>query len=117
MKNNINQNKNLHPYYITGFSDGESCFGVKIFKSTFKIGWQVQAFFEIYLHKKDLPLLIKSFFGVGSITINEKRGSAGYVVVSLAELTNIIIPYFVTNENPLLPSLKNVPILNYSKWL
>jgi hypothetical protein len=61
----------------------------------------VQAFFGIDLHKKDLPLLVKlrSDFGAGSIAINEKRDSASYVVISLVDLTKVIIPHF--NENPL----------------
>ena len=76
-----NLSVNLNPWYITGFSDGESNFTVRIFKSnTVKVGWAVQPVFQIGLHKKDLDLLkkIKAFFDVGEIYHKEK--SCNYVV-------------------------------------
>ena len=47
-----------NPWYLTGFSDGESNFTVRIVPSnTTNIGWSVQPVFQIGLHKKDLSLL------------------------------------------------------------
>jgi len=44
-----------HPWFITGFSDAESCFSINIRKNKeFKSGWRVEAHFYIGLHKKDL---------------------------------------------------------------
>ena len=60
----------LHPWFITGFADGEGCFTLSLVRNKkLKIGWGVKAVFSIGLHQKDLALLeqIKSFFGVGSI--------------------------------------------------
>jgi len=59
-----NQTHNLaneiNPVFLTGFSDAESNFTVRIIKcSTVKIGWTVQLCFQIGLHKKDKDLLKK----------------------------------------------------------
>jgi hypothetical protein len=65
----INMNS-LHPNFITGFSDAESCFYIQFIKdNTYKTGYQIQASFIIGLNKKDIALLkrIQCFFGTGKI--------------------------------------------------
>jgi len=62
---NNNNNNNLNPYFVSGFSDAESCFHVSIVeKAELKVGKSVRVFFQISLHKKDKALLdqIKQFF-------------------------------------------------------
>lgn len=50
----------LHPWFITGFADGDGCFFVSIQKnSILKTGWLVRAAFQIALHSKDRALLEK----------------------------------------------------------
>jgi hypothetical protein len=67
----------LHPYFATGFVDGEVCFVFKIIKrSKMNTGYEIQLCFEITNHSKDLSLLenIKSYFGgIGSITKEGKN--------------------------------------------
>jgi hypothetical protein len=67
----------LTPWFITGFSDGESSFTVLICKKqNTPTGWVVQPSFEVGLHHRDLNLIkeIKKFFlNIGSITINKKK--------------------------------------------
>jgi hypothetical protein len=85
----------LHPYHVTGFSDGESCFIISILKSGTKTGFAVSAGFQISLHQKDRTLLemIKAYFnGVGSIT-NHGKDSIKYRVTSLKDLM-VIIDHF-----------------------
>lgn len=56
---------NLDPWFITGFSDGEATFTFNIIKSlSSPVGYKLQLFYLITLHKKDLPLLalIKKYF-------------------------------------------------------
>jgi hypothetical protein len=92
--NLCNLSDNLNPWFVTGFSDGESNFTVRITKSnSVKIGWTVQPVFQIGLHKKDLSLLkkIKAFWGVGEIYFKEE--SCNYMVQSLKDL-NVIINHF-----------------------
>ena len=60
----------LHPYFVTGFSDGESYFSIGINRSTkMYTGWIVNLQFGISLHKKDRHIeLIQIFFGgVGTV--------------------------------------------------
>ena len=86
---------NLIPYWVTGFSDAESCFGFRVRKNPkLKAGWEVIPYFFINLHIKDLSVLseIKDFFGVGNISSNKE--SALYQVNSLKDLVNVIIPHF-----------------------
>lgn len=65
-----NRSKNIHPYFISGFIDGEGCFTVSIIKRPErKLGWQVIITFQIGLSPKDKDLLnqIQGYFGVGKI--------------------------------------------------
>jgi hypothetical protein len=86
----------LHPWFITGFTDGEGSFFISITKNNnLKLGWRVQTGFAIELHEKDMVLLekIKAFFnGVRDISI-PREGIVRYRVRSLKEL-QIIINHF-----------------------
>jgi hypothetical protein len=91
----------LNPYLISGFLDAESTLAVKFYKR--KSGsYRVQPIFVIQLHKRDILLLeqIQSFFGVGTIIIQNTRDIAVFSVSSLKDLTNVIIPHLV--QYPLL---------------
>jgi hypothetical protein len=82
----------LHPYFVTGFSDAESCFSLRIMQnSKVKVGWRVLCSFEIHLHKKDLSILqkIQSFLGLGNISL-KANGSCSYSVGSITDLVVII---------------------------
>ena len=92
-----NTNSKLNPWTVTGFSDGESSFMVRVRKnSKYKTGWLVAAIFSIVAHKKDLLLLeaIKEFFGgLGSI---KKNGNStfSYRIESSEQIIKIILPFF-----------------------
>jgi len=93
----------LNPNWVTGLVDAEGCFYVRLTKSkNHKIGWWIQACFQLGFHVKDKDLLlqIKSFFDeIGSIyTINNK--TVLYQVRNLNAITNVIIPHF--NKYPLI---------------
>lgn len=87
----------IDPYFITGFSDAESCFYVGVEKTTkTKVGWRIKCSFEIHLGAppaKDLVILekIQTFFGLGSIT--NSKGSCKYSVQSVKDLS-VIIDHF-----------------------
>lgn len=85
----------LHPLYVTGFSDGEACFHLAIGKNTkYKIGYYVNPGFSIALHKKDEELLrkIQSFFG-GIGVLKVKKDIVQFRVFSIKDL-DIIIKHF-----------------------
>lgn len=87
----------LNPYWVTGFCDGESCFSLRVAKkSTSKSGWGVTPEFRINLHIRDTLILRKlhGFFGIGTVYEWENRNTVTYVVQSLRDITNVIIPHF-----------------------
>lgn len=87
----------LNPYWVTGFTDAEGTFIISVIKSNNRaLGWRVTPIFSINLHGRDLYLLlrIKSFFGVGNITINKTSGHANFSVKSVTDIYSVIIPHF-----------------------
>jgi len=65
----------LNPWFITGFTDAEGCFTIKIQRNEeLKTKWRVRPVFSITLHIKDLLLLeaIKNTLGVGNISKSNK---------------------------------------------
>lgn len=88
----------LNPWFITGFSDGESSFMIRLRKSSSaSTGWNIQAAFQINLHQRDILLLesIRSYWGgVGNIR-KISPGMVGFVVTSLKDL-KVIIEHFDT---------------------
>jgi len=87
----------LHPYFITGFADGESCFFIGVSKDSKNYtGYRVKAHFQIGLHEKDRALLeeIQNYFdGVGSIYKQSNRDVVIYSVSSITDL-EVIITHF-----------------------
>lgn len=89
-----NHNSVMHPWFITGFTDGEGCFWIDVYKdNTYKTGWRVKLFFQINLHRKDQALLeqIPKLFYLGNI-YNSPTASR-YYVSSVKDL-EIIIKHF-----------------------
>ena len=87
----------LNPWFITGFVDGEGSFTISILRvKDHKLGWRVNATFQMCLHKKDIALLeqMKSYFGVGSI---HKHGpqSVQFRVFSVKDL-EVFLKHFDT---------------------
>lgn len=93
---NLYQPLNLHPYFVTGFSDGEASFIIRIRKNLeSKAGWRVELKFQIGLHNKDLVLLKKiqeSLSGAGSIK-KQNADITQFIIQSITEL-EIVINHF-----------------------
>jgi len=93
--------------WIVGFTDGEGCFSVSIFRNTtMKFGWQIFPEFVITQGIKSLPALksFQSFFGCGKIFVNKRYDNHHeylyrYCVRSVIELQSNIVPFF--KEHPL----------------
>jgi len=92
-------NHNLENFYVSGFCDADSSFTVSVLKkSNMKIGWTVLARLIITLHKKDVGLLyqIQSCLGnVGTITVRNNSDVVDFVVASVGDLVNKVIPFFL----------------------
>lgn len=88
--------------WIVGFTDGEGCFSVSIFRNkTASIGWQVFPEFVITQGEKSLPALEKyqAYFDCGNIFVNKRYDNHNehlhrYCVRSRNDLTEKIIPFF-----------------------
>ena len=95
-----NLDEKIDPYWFAGFSSGEACFYVKIFKSNTKIGKAVLLTFQLTQHLRDEPLIrrLADYLGCGRISNN--RESIYLDVTKFSDLTGKVLPL-----------LKNHPIL------
>lgn len=106
---------NLHPWYVTGLSDAESSFIIKIsIDKRSKTGWRIDPVFEIGLNEKDGALLekIQQYFGVGKIRENKVNNAKILAVQSVKDLYNVIIPHF---EKHLLITKKQADFLLFKQ--
>ncbi len=91
--------------WVIGFTDGEGCFSISIFKNhTTKNGWQIFPEFVITQGEKSLSSLqlIQKFFGCGRIFINHrydnhKENLYRFCVRDLKDLREKIVPFFESN--------------------
>ncbi len=92
---NLNTNLNkLNPWFITGFADAESSFGIFILpRSDSTTKWRVKAVFAIGLNKKDINILrnIQYTLGVGKLYFSGMK--VYYRVESFSEL-QVIVDHF-----------------------
>ena len=99
----ISSNK-LHPYFVTGLTDGEGCFTAKLITNkNRKWGYQIQLYFIFHMAERDLNLLndIKHFFGVGYVRQSKQNQSIYFEVTALDHL-QVIIDHFL--KYPLITS-------------
>lgn len=86
----------LNPWAVTGITDAEGSFIVKLSKTNTSIGFRVQLDFSIGFHIKDIALLkeIRAHFGnVGTVRLM-KDNFAFYSVRSLTDIVHHILPHF-----------------------
>ena len=101
-----NQQERLENSWVVGFTDGEGCFSISVFKnSTSTLGWQVFPEFAITQGAKSLNTLerIQRFFDCGRVFVNRRHDNHRehlyrYCVRSISDLQNVIIPFFVENQ-------------------
>ena len=103
----INSNNRLSPFWVTGFSDGESSFSLKVGKDDNRINKiKISPSFSIEVNARDITVLkmIQEFFNVGHITtrVRNGRSMAAYSVQSIKDICQVIIPHF--NQYPLITS-------------
>ena len=102
---NMTRNQQERPRieeWIVGFTDGEGCFSVSIFRNkTTKHGWQVFPEFVVAQSEKSLEALhiYEKYFQCGKIYINKRYDNHNeylyrYCVRSIKDLDERIIPFF-----------------------
>jgi hypothetical protein len=90
--NNTKTSQLLNPWFITGFTNGEGCFGLYIYRNAaLKIGWYTFLDFKITLHVKDRNILeqFKKYFGVGVISKHGKN-LCNYSIKSIKDIQMVI---------------------------
>ena len=85
-------------YYLAGFADGESSFNVSIKKHpSMKYGWVVDPVFQVYQHKKNLPMLelFRRVLNCGYIKPKSPKSNVYvYIVSERKTLAEKVIPFF-----------------------
>ena len=87
----------LDPNWLSGFSEGEGCFYISVYKSSkSKVGLAVQLVFKITQHSRDIQLLrtIEKFFGCGRVE-KRKKEACDFTVNSLKAFELKIVPFFM----------------------
>lgn len=99
----------MHPWFVTGFSDGEATFTISIAKDNRERKtrrrldqnkdreiFSVHPSFAISLNIKDETLVnsLQSHFGVGRIKRDPSHNAIVFYVNSVEELSTVIIPFF-----------------------
>ena len=96
------QQERLNPDWLVGFTDGEGCFSISIFKNkTLKSGYQVFPEFVLTQSAKSLETLekVQEFFGCGKIYENKRYDNHReslyrYCVRNKTDLIKKICPFF-----------------------
>jgi hypothetical protein len=84
--------ENLQPYFITGFTDAEGCFYIRISQNNnYSTGWVVELSYKLGLDQKDRALLelIIPYLGVGKIR-SQGNGIINLQVSSIKGLAAIM---------------------------
>lgn len=92
-----NNNVILNPNFVTGLTDAEGCFTVRVWKDKIiKHKRSVQLKFRIMMLENEIELLsmIKSFFNCGSISYY-KDGTILFIVQDISSIRNQIKPHFL----------------------
>ena len=108
-----NQQERLNPYWLVGFTDGEGCFSISIFRNkTLRSGFQIFPEFVLTQGARGLDALekVQKFFGCGKIYENKRYDNHReslyrYCVRNKNDLITIICPFF--NKYQLLTAKKN----------
>ncbi len=89
--------KRLHPYYVTGLTEGEGSFYVGILpRKLGNVDFEVRPSFSLTQHKRNRSVLfkLKEYFGCGSIRFSKKDQTYKFEVRSLNDLKEKILPHF-----------------------
>jgi LAGLIDADG endonuclease len=91
--------------YISGYIDGEGCFTVSISpRPTLLAGWEVRPSLSVSQNgdRAEVLLLIRQYFGCGSIRPDRSDRTVKWETRSLAPIRTAVIPHF--RRYPLLSS-------------
>jgi len=88
----------LNPFWVTGFSDGDSSFIIK-FQKRSNLTWQIKPVFQIGLHLKDKDIIynLQYFFNdTGIVSFDEKNQKVYLTINKIQDLNSVVIPHFLS---------------------
>lgn len=85
-----------NPNWLAGFTTGEGCFFIDIYKSKTKLGEAVKLTFQITQHNRDEQLMKSfiGFFGCGRVATRSNVMTVDFIVTKFGDLTDKVIPFF-----------------------
>jgi len=86
----------LHPWYVTGITDGEGSFGVGVISGS-RFGKDIKFQYKVTQKAYSAGILydLQAFFGCGSVSIdNREDNTLKYQVQSHVDLLTKVFPYF-----------------------
>lgn len=88
--------ENLNPYWLAGFTTGEGCFFVSVFKSLPMRGESTKLIFQITQHCRDEKLMksLVSYLGCGRYVPRNNKDFGEFIVTKFEDVTEKIIPFF-----------------------
>ena len=100
----------LDPNWVAGFTSGEGCFLINIYKATTNTGEAVKLVFQLVQHYRDEQLM-KSFIIYFNCVNTYRVGNIiNYKVTTLCDITQNIIPFF--KKHP----IKGVKSQDFADW-
>lgn len=84
------------PFWIAGFTAGEGCFSINIYKSKTKTGLAVNLVFKITQNIRDEQLMrsLINYFDCGNCRIRLNKNVLDFEVIKFSNITEKIIPFF-----------------------
>jgi len=92
----VTDQKIKNPQWVAGFTTGEGCFFISIYKSKTNVGFGVTLRFKLCQHTRD-NLLMKSlveYLGCGHFSIKSTQNVCDFIVSKNSDNLNKIVPFF-----------------------
>ena len=100
----------LDPNWVTGFTSGEGCFLINIYKATTNTGEAVKLVFQLVQHSRDEQLMKRFIIYFNCGNTYRVGNIINYKVTTLCDITQNIIPFF--KKHP----IKGVKSQDFDDW-
>jgi len=94
----MKRNYKITQGWVSGFTQSDGSFSIIFEKRVHGIPIRPRPVFTLTQSLKEIDMLIaiQNFLGVGTIQINEERNVANFIVRSIDDIFNVILPFFNT---------------------
>lgn len=90
----------LSPHWLAGFTSGEGCFLINIYKSATKLGFAVTLVFQLSQHSRDIELMrsLISYLGCRRYVLRSTINSGDFLISTFSHINEKIILLFKKYE-------------------